>query len=248
MRFNDAQMRDALVEWRALHDMKERSAADNIWFEQRVSAARQNAFEREAVGAADPIGLRRAHADYWSEFVRVDEGIIPHTFERTLAPANLDAIDEMQKIVRIEGLTRPLAKHGITLDRLQEAIAKGETAVIDGFLATWNASNIRDWRPAFAVFKDEILDDLGRPDWPSRLRDRLGLAHYDCAAGHIPIALMEYSVSEVKAVAANFAGSSAFAGPTVFDSGPWPFFFPAPPELPCGRSCIPSFRPGRRFV
>lgn len=129
-----------------------------------------------------------------------------------------------------------MAKHGITLDRLREAKASNETAVIDGFLATWNASNIRDWRPAFAAFKDEVLDDLRRPDWPSRLRDRLGLAHYDCAVVPIPIALMEYSVAEVNIAAANFAGASAFAAPTVFDSGPWPFFFPAPLELSCGRT------------
>jgi hypothetical protein len=84
MRFRDSQMQNALVQWRALTDVKERSAADNIWFEQRISPARQTAFEREAAGSADPISLRRAHADYWSEFVRVDEGIIPHTFEGTL--------------------------------------------------------------------------------------------------------------------------------------------------------------------
>jgi hypothetical protein len=160
MRFEDAQMQDALVKWRVLNDVSERSAADNIWFEQRVSSARQAAFEQEAAGSADPISLRRAHTDYWSEFVRVDQGTIPRTFEPTLAPANLDPMDEMQKIVRIEGLARPLAKHGITLDRLREAKANNETAVIDGFLATWNASNIRDWRPVFAVFKNEVLDDL----------------------------------------------------------------------------------------
>ena len=66
MRFSDAQLQDALVKWRALKDVKERSAADNIWFEQRVSMARQNTFEQEAAGAADPTSLRRAHADYWS--------------------------------------------------------------------------------------------------------------------------------------------------------------------------------------
>ena len=236
MRFNDAQLQDALTKWRDLKDVKERSAADNIWFEQRVSGARRKVFEDEAVGAADPTSLRKTHADYWSEFVRVDEGDIPHTFEATLSPADLGTIDEMQKIVRIEGLTRPLAKHGIAFDRLREAVTNNETAVIDGFLKTWNTSSIRDGRPAFAAFKDEVLDDLGKPEWPARLRDRLGLAHYDCVAGPIPIALMEYTVAEVGSVAASFAGSSAFTAPTVFDSGPWPFFFPAPQELSCGRT------------
>lgn len=236
MRFNDAQLQNALAAWRALTDVMERSNADNIWFEQRVSAARQATFEAETSGASDPTALRKAHADYWSEFVRVDTGDIPHTFDAALAPADLGAIDEMQRIIRIEGLDRPLNKHGITFDRLREAVTNNDTAVIDGFLRTWNASNIRDGRPAFAAFKDEVADDLARPDWPSRLRDRLGLAHYDCAAGPIPIALMEYSVAEVKAAAASFAGMPVFTAPTVFDSGPWPYFFPAPPELCCGRT------------
>jgi hypothetical protein len=236
MRFNDAQLQDALVKWRALVGVKERSSADNIWFEQRVSAARQTAFEAETMGAADAASLRRAQADYWSEFVRVDASDIPHTFEATLAPADLGPIDETQKIVRIEGLARALDKHDMTFERLREAFTKNETSIIDGFLATWNTSNIRDGRPAFAAFKDEVIDDLSKPDWPSRLRDRLGLAHFDCAAGPIPIALMEYSVTEVKAATASFAGMPAFTAPTVFDSGPWPFFFPAPPELPCGRT------------
>lgn len=236
MRFNDAHLQSALVDWRTLTDVKERSKADNIWFEKKVSATRQNVFEQEAVGVVDPVSLSRAHADYWSEFVRVDEEAIPHTFDGALAPADLGAIDEIQKIVRIESLTRPLDKHGITLAQLQKAVADNETAVVDGFLRVWNASSIRDGRPAFAAFKDELLDDLAKPDWPTRLRDRLGLAHYDCRDGAIPIALMEYTVAEVRSVATTFAGASAFTAPTVLDTNPWPYFFPAPPELPCGRT------------
>jgi hypothetical protein len=112
-----------------------RSVADNIWFEQRVSAARQAAFEAEAIGAAEPTSLRKAHADYWSEFMRVDAGDVPQTFDSALAPADLGAIDEMQKIVRIEGLDRALNKHGMTFERLRRAVTNGETAVVDGFLA-----------------------------------------------------------------------------------------------------------------
>jgi hypothetical protein len=223
------------IRWRANTDITQRSAADNFWFEERVSEVRQQVFEQEAHAASDAINLRRAHADYWADFVRVDEDV-PHTFATALAPADLGQIDEMQKIVRIEALTRPLMKHGMTFERLKEALTNNEMTVIDGFLATWNASSIRDWRPAFAAFKDELMDDLAKPEWPSRLRDRLGLAHYDCAVGPMPIALMEYSVADVRAAATALAVPSAFTAPTVLDSGPWPFFFPAPPELCCGRT------------
>ena len=102
---------------------------------------------------------------------------------------------------------------------------------------------MRDWRPCFGAFKDEVRDDLERPDWPARLRDRLGLAHYDCAAGPMPIALMEYSVGEVIAAATDFGALCAVTAPTVFDSGPWPHFFPAPRKLTCGRA-MPLFEVG----
>jgi hypothetical protein len=167
--------------------------------------------------------------------VRVDEDT-PHTFLATMSPADLGIIDEMQTIVRMESLARPLARHGLTFERLRDAHVNNETAVIDGFLATWNASSVRDWRPAFAAFKDEVTDDLSRTDWATRLRDRLGPAHFDGSGVSIPIALMEYSVAEVRKTATDFGLACAFTAPTVLDSGPWPFFFPAPPELNCGRT------------
>jgi hypothetical protein len=47
---------------------------------------------------------------------------------------------------------------------------------------------------------------------------------------------MEYSVAEVRAAAAFSGVAAAFTAPTVLDSGPWAYFFPAPRELPCGRT------------
>ncbi|NVO13489.1 MAG: hypothetical protein HXX10_05570 [Rhodoplanes sp.] len=235
MQFENPQLQDALVRWRELKDSKKRSEADNIWFEQRVSAKRQAVFEQEALGAVDPESLRKAHIDYWSEFVRVGDDV-PHTFMASIDPTDLGAIDETQTIVRVEALTRPLAKHGISFDDLSKAYTGNDVPVIQAFLAVWNTADIRDRRPAFATFKDEVADDLERANWPDRLRDRLGLAHYDCAAGPVPVALMEYTVAEVRASAAKASVSYAFTAPTVLDSGPWPYFFPAPPELCCGRT------------
>ena len=78
MRFNDPQLQTALVQWRQTSDVLKRSKADNIWFEQRVSAARQKAFEDEAIGASDAASLRNAHTDYWKTFVQVDEDVSPY--------------------------------------------------------------------------------------------------------------------------------------------------------------------------
>jgi hypothetical protein len=119
MRFNDTQLQAALVQWRGISDVLGRSEADNLWFEQRISAARQAAFEVEAAGANNEAALRKAHIDYHKEFVVVDVGDIPHTFDLALAPADLGAIDEVQKIVRIESLERPLGKLGMTFDEYE---------------------------------------------------------------------------------------------------------------------------------
>jgi len=244
VRFVDSDLQQALTEWRASVDATERSAADNIWFKQRVSSERRQAFENGALGARDADDLRKRHVDYWKEYVQVDTDIA-HTFDISLAPADLGAIDQTQRIIRIEDLSRPLGKMAtpMSFGRLKKAVADNETALIDLFLRTWDQSTVRDWRPSFGAFKDEVIDDLAKPDWPARLRDRLGLAHYDCAAGPIPIALMEYSVGEVVAAANAFGASCAVTAPTVFDSGPWPHFFPAPRNLTCGRA-MPLFEVG----
>jgi hypothetical protein len=116
---------------------------------------------------------------------------------------------------------------------------EGTPPLINLFLRNWDHS-LRDWRPCFAAFKDEVLDDLREADWPDRLRNRLGLAHYDGVAGPVPVALMEYSVGEVIAAATGFGSSCALTAPTVLDTKPWPHFFPAPTKLCCGRA-MPLF-------
>lgn len=239
MRFNDPNLQKALEQWRQMKTPKERAKADNLWFEQRISTARQKVFENEAKGADDPISLRKSHIDYWEDFVKVD-GAAPHTFVAALGPAAYGAIDETQKIVRIEALTRPLNKEQLTFKELRKAFDKNNEAVIDKFLKTWNVSS-RDWRPSFAAFKDEVLEELKEDDWPCKLRDRFGLAHYDCANGPIPVALMEYTVDEIIKEAKANDVTCALTAPTVLDSEPWPYFFPSPPELSCGRA-MPLFK------
>jgi len=239
MRFTDPSLQAILSQWRAEPEATERAKADNLWFEERVAMPRQKAFEMACRGVARAAELDRRQVDYFAEFVATDADV-PHTFSRALAPADLGPIDTAQTVVRIEDLTRPLRQEGLSFERLRKAWADDETALIDKFLDTWNGSALRDNRPAFAVFKDVVLDDLESPDWPLRMRDRLGLAHYDCVNGPIPIALMEYSVAEVNAAAAGVPQACAFTAPTVLDSKPWPFFFPAPATLSCGRS-MPLF-------
>ena len=200
-----------------------------------MSAKRLAAFEVEAVGAATPEELRRRHIHYWKTFVTVSDDI-PHGFLTELEPADLGSgiIDEHQRIVRIETLWRPLGQWGAPFEKLQAAFDKKDNAVLRGFLDQWNNSNIRDHRPVFAAWRDDVLDEIAADDWAEQLRNRMGLAHYTVEKGPIPVALMEYTVRDVKAEADGI--TTMFTAPTALDTEPWPHFFPAPREVPYGRA------------
>jgi hypothetical protein len=53
MRLIDPRLHAALRAWRASSEPERRAEADNVWFEERVSAARQAAFEDRAAGSDD---------------------------------------------------------------------------------------------------------------------------------------------------------------------------------------------------
>lgn len=236
MRFSDLKLYETVAAWRDTNDPIVRSELDNIWFEERVNASRQRAFE-EGIGEVHTWEeLRKLQVDYWETFVRVGDEDVPHTFLEGFVVRDLSAIDEKQTVVRIESLSRPLSGSALTFDQLRDAIANSEQDIVDRFLRSWNESSMRDARPVFATPKSSVADDLDEPDWPERLRDRLGLAHYDAADGPEPIALMEYRVEEIVEAAQSVGAACALTAPTVLDSGPWPYFFPAPTELDCGRA------------
>ena len=234
MEFDSGDAQKALFIWRQTLVIKERAEADNIWFEDRVSKTRQEFFERHFGAVVGWDKLRRAQVDYIKEFVEVD-GDLPHTFSPLFKPASLGHIDASQRIVRVESLAGPLQNAGIDFEVLLDASKKGQFDVLDWFVKSWN--DLRDSRPRFAAWKDEILAELEAPDWPERLRDRLGLAHYDCRSGPIPIALMEYSVFEVLEEKPPVPDSCAFVAPTVLDSAPWPFFFRRRQNLTVAAQC-----------
>jgi hypothetical protein len=244
MHFAKTSLQDVLTVWRRATDVRRRATGDNVHFEERVSTLRQEFFETEAAGAIDPQSLEDRQADYFETFVKVDAGLWPHTFLPELLPTDLGPglLEPFQQVVRLEDLTRPLeawapggANVAENYEILQRAFSDpSQSALFASFLASWNRR--RDRRPAFAAWKDQLLDELDKPDWPDLLRDRLGLAHYDCRTGPVPVALVEYLVDDVIREADINGLSHAFTAPTVLDSGPWPYFFPAPRDLPYGRA------------
>ncbi len=145
-------------------------------------------------------------------------------------------LDTHQRILRLESVPATVLNAvGLTFGDLARAFVHGNRPVLSTFLQRWNTW--RDGRPAFAAWKDELIDDLSHPDWADRIRDRLGLAHYDpTGTRSIPVMLMEYDVAAVLSTAAGHGIRDAIVSPLVVDSPPWPWFFPSPAGMVYGRT------------
>lgn len=232
MRFSADHLNDEIGSRRQGADPETRAELDNLLFEERVNEARRQAFEAAISDVSSWDDLRDHHIRYCKAFIYVDEGLFPHTFVPGFAVRDLSGGDEERLLVRVERLARPLTASDMTFAELSDALDKGKHATVDRFLRIWNELPARDWRPVFATPKLSVADDLAQPDWPDRLRDRLGLAHF----GLEPVALMEYRVKEVVAEAKRRNAPCAITAPTVLDCEPCPWYFPAPNELDCGRT------------
>lgn len=230
MRFVDPASNSSAEALRSEVEDSEKALGDNYYFEEQVSPARLSHFEDNCGSMNSAAELKRRHSDYFHEFCC--EGDFPTTFEISLKPASLTTLDEVQQLVRVENLSRPLSASGIELHELESAVETDEFSLVDKFIDIWN--EIRDIRPVFAAFRDNVLEDADSDDWSHLLRDRFGLAHFQPEASRIPVAQMVYTVKEVLAECP--AEVVAFTTPTVLDSKPWPYFFPAPGEIPYGRA------------
>jgi hypothetical protein len=135
MRFEDVDLQTGLQVWRDTADRWERACADNLWFDERVSSARQEVFE-DLVKASDAPGdLPDRQTWYWKRFVR-DGDPAPHTFAAELEPARLGPgpLEPFQPIVRLEDLRGQLHDQYVSLEQLQAAKDEHQTAVLDKFL------------------------------------------------------------------------------------------------------------------
>lgn len=237
MRFADPALQIALDAWRRNPVDRERAMADNAWFEERVSEERRAIFEAEVANAHAPAELPDKQTWYFKNILCQGDPV-PHTFQDAFEPARLSPVqpEPHQSIVRLEDLRFPLERHGMNYTDLYECWRKRDMAVVDKFLSVWNEA--RDVRPAFATWKDMVLEELKAADWADRIRDRLGLGHYDPENAPIPVVLMQYTVKEVFEQAARLGVTQPFTAPTVLDGGPWPYFFPSPAGLAYGR-CMP---------
>lgn len=217
------------------------AVADNCRFDERAGDERWRQYDAivsEVQGDPDAVTWEdwaEAHKLHLDRHWRVLRFGAPDAF----GPINKDAwldLSENQTLVRLEDLTHPLRAAAMSLDNLRDVhdLANQGQAdarfVVDSFCETWN--QIRDGRPMFAAFYDEVKSEVEDDDWAVALRDRLGLGHYG-ADGPSDVALVSYPASYVlsRSVA---VGSTACALPTVLDNGMHEFFFPAPRQHPFG--------------
>lgn len=220
--------------------------AHNYLFEERVTAARQEAYEGTMeLANADFKSWKDRHVDYLYRKVWVGHGEVPETFEADNGDALLTGLDEDQRVVRVERFDEALAVMGTDLPAVEaqraafrrgKAKAPDARAFLEELCERWNRQVRRQDRPAFSAFLDDVETEIDAPDWPDRLRNRLGLSHYHVhdPANPIPIALMSYRVAEVLDSAG--PGASSFAVPTVLDGKLNAHFFPAPSGVGYGRT------------
>ena len=233
-------------------DTIEAAVADNCRFDERAGVDRWQQFEdllsrlvtgRGAVGWQDWTEASRLHLE---QYCNVPSPSVPDAFLDVNRSAWLGALSNNQTLVRIESLNRPLRNSNLDIDSLNNLLQRtddGDAArAVHSFFDAWNQS--RDARPAFAVFSDEVQQELDDDDWPHALRDRLGLGHYGLAGGApLPVALMRYPLADVYSAQERQKLPSACALPTVLDGGMHQFFFPVPREHPYGATV--HLQPGR---
>lgn len=237
MHFTDQQLRTVFETWVTAVDLRERAEAHNIAFEERLDQHRLTKFERSLkTPCTDHIYLRRQLSEFVATFIEVAEPHIPLTFQTQNGGASMGKISPEQKLVRIENITRHLSNSGLTLTELADSLASADPAVSaksEIFINQWNLA--RDNRPTFAAFKDQLLAEIGDSEWPHKLRDRLGLAHYGTGGGPLIVALMEYTVYDVRTEARRSPDIEyPHCIPTFLDAKPSAQFFPAPKNLPAG--------------
>lgn len=218
------------------------AVADNCRFDERVGDERWRQYDAIVSDVADDMSVvtwqdwAEANQLQVQRHCQVPHFDAPDAFLPINRGAWLNDLSENQTLVRIEAIAQPLKAAAMSLDGLQELHNRANEGEVDAqravnwFLETWN--QIRDGRPMFAAFYDEVKSEADRDDWASALRDRLGLGHYGSGTP-IEVALMRYPLSYVLSRGTS-SGRAACALPTVLDNGMHEFFFPAPREHPYG--------------
>lgn len=219
----------------------ERAIYENFAVEERVTAARLQRY-RDAQGASPLPNLdafwQQHRTRYLNEhqFVEKNEGTVPDTFNAALNGLNFwPDIDDNVVLYRLEEVSWALKGSSVDQSELERSIGEAtaklgsmpDTArsLLQRVVDEWN--DRRNLYPSFATTADEVVDLLAEPDWANRLRDHLGLGHFNpVSTAPIAVLLMRYTAKEVRAARA--ARTQGFCIPTILDGTLNPCFFPTP--------------------
>lgn len=215
----------------------EHVVAWNLHHDEQIEPGRQATYETCVAGAGAFVDWNAGHSSYVKEQVNVDRNGIARTFDSDNKLAQFGSLEENQWLLRVERLNRAFASASqlTGFDALERAVSHSQAgdptaqAALDRFMVEWNQQ--RDGRPQFASFKGEVVDEFDSVDWPNKLRDRLGLGHFNPAAsGAIEVAVMVYPASCVTRQQRRLgsACTAGFSRPTVVDSDLNLFFYPIP--------------------
>jgi hypothetical protein len=237
----------------------ERAPAANFLLEERLPRSREQAFlaadRRPSPASWDVLSWWQVFGNHYSERVALPlrRSVAISTFGSENGENHL-AIESHQDVVRLESI-RSLyqrfpgdfdspADLASELRNLMLSREPGHADALDSYrrsrLTLWldELNTRRDARPAFAAPFGEVEPLLTASDWPSRLRNVLGLSHLGGSlAKPLPVVLCRYNLSRAER-ASRRARVGAFAAvPTILEaggaSGPGAAFFPFPRAAAC---------------
>jgi hypothetical protein len=236
----------------------------NFLIEERIYSARaaQYAAALPPGGVASFGDWNAAHNSYLSsrifiappashDYHRVaidDPGACPDTFRSPLALTAFQGTDLDTDFVRMVAVSDIAWLSGRNADQI---FALGEQVVRDPARSTTEADDLAiileeaffgpkcDHRPVFAAFYEDFLNEFRDPadtTWPNRIRDRLGLYHFNQWGSPFPrrVFLFRYPVREIP-IRQGDPDRRPIALPAVLDHRLAESFCPAPQALPQGQ-------------
>lgn len=243
-----------------------RMAARNFLLDESVLTPRCKSYHASgaAVAHSDRKAWRGQHEKYLYQRVyrpgpgtgvptdleESDEDLCPETFHFVDPGSPFLYTDKRLHLIRTEELSFVARYSGVRESRIrdlaQDVTEHGASATgfaeLDTALRTW-AKKI-ELRPVFAAFWEDLSGLFGdtpgedTKDWADRLRDTLGLAHYDAVrrGGPIDILVFRYEVGGLARIRALGADVRALIPPTVLDGALSDTFCPAPAGAKTGHT------------
>lgn len=241
--------------WRAIATnarVEHRFPARNLLLDENVEVWRAQSYAEFLAPVRDPVWptdelphnftahknyvvdrLWKGHSGTLPREIDLDEWSCPETFQRIPAGSPfLDASLDL-RLVRVESAVGMASRIGVAatvlVDVATSALAGAADAERTLDLLFETLADKSKVRPEFATFLADILPVFSEADWADRLRDTLGLIHYNpTAGGEIPILVFSYPIRDLPFLQGQPA-LRPLVPPVVLESNWNPAFCPSPP-------------------